>query len=44
MDSEPFTVGTNGLHVRRFCERARQSEELTEWVGEVFPRSIVKGT
>jgi hypothetical protein len=40
MDSEPFTVGTHGLHVRRFCERARQSEELTKWIGEVFPRSL----
>jgi hypothetical protein len=36
MDSEPFTVGTHGLHVRRFCERARQSEALNKWVAEVF--------
>lgn len=36
MDSEPFTVGTHGLHVRRFCEPAPQSEELTKWVAEVF--------
>jgi hypothetical protein len=28
MDSEPFTAGTHGLHVRRFCEPAPQSEEL----------------
>jgi hypothetical protein len=35
MDSEPFTVGTHGLHVRRFCEPAPQSEELTNWVAQV---------
>ena len=38
MDSEPFTVGTHGLHVRRFCEPASQSEELTRWVEEVFSK------
>lgn len=38
MDSEPFTVGTHGLHLRRFCERAPQSEALTKWVAEVFPQ------
>lgn len=42
MDSEPLTVGTHGLHVRRFCERAPQSEELTKWVQEVFPRSLAR--
>lgn len=36
MDSEPFTVGSHGLHVPRFCEPAPQSEELTTWVAEVF--------
>ena len=39
MDSEPFTVGTLGLHVRRFCERAPQSEALTKWVAEVFTQA-----
>lgn len=39
MDSEPLAVGTSGLHIRRFCERKPQSEELTKWVGEFFPRS-----
>jgi hypothetical protein len=38
MDSEPFTVGTHGLHLRRFCEPAPQSEALTKWVAEVFPQ------
>ena len=36
MDSEPFTVGTHGLHVRRFATPAAQSEELTKWVASVF--------
>ena len=36
MDSEPFTVGTHGLHVRRFCQPATQSERLTKWVANVF--------
>jgi hypothetical protein len=39
MDSEPFTVGSHGLHIRPFCERVPQSEELTKWVGELFPKS-----
>jgi hypothetical protein len=39
MDSEPFTVGTHGLQLRQRCEPASQSEELTKWVGDVFPRS-----
>jgi hypothetical protein len=38
MDSEPFTVGTHGLDVRRFCGPAPQSEELTKWVKEVFSK------
>jgi hypothetical protein len=38
MDSEPLTVGTHGLHLRRCSEGASQSEALTKWVGEVFPR------
>ncbi len=42
MDSEPFTVGTHGLHVRRFCEPAPQSEELTKWVAEVFSESVAR--
>lgn len=40
MDSEPFTVGNHGLHVRRFCEPAPQSEELTKWVAETFSKSM----
>jgi hypothetical protein len=39
MDSEPFTVGTSGLHIRRFCEAAPQSEQLTKWVADVFSKS-----
>lgn len=42
MDSEPFTVGTHGLHVRRFCEGAPQSEKLTKWVGEIFTTSVAR--
>lgn len=42
MDSEPFTVGTHGLHVRRFCEPAPQSEELTKWVAEVFAEVVAR--
>lgn len=38
MDSEPFTVGTHGLHVRRFSEPVPQSEELTKWAAEVFSK------
>jgi len=38
MDSEPFTVGTHGIHIRRFCEPTPQSEALTKWVGDVFPQ------
>lgn len=40
MDSEPFTVGTDGLHIRRFCEPAPQSEELTKWVSEILSKSM----
>ncbi len=36
MDSEPFTVGTHGLHIRRFSQPATQSEQLTKWVADVF--------
>jgi hypothetical protein len=42
MDSEPLTVGTHGLHMRRFCEPAPQSEALTKWVAEVLPRSLAQ--
>ncbi|MGO9085948.1 MAG: hypothetical protein ACLQBK_12030 [Candidatus Sulfotelmatobacter sp.] len=38
MDSAPFTVGTHGLHVRRFAKPTTQSEELTKWVTEVFSK------
>lgn len=38
MDAEPFTVGTHGLHIRRFCEPVPQSEELTKWVAGGFSR------
>lgn len=40
MDSEPFTVGTHGLQIRRFCEAARQGEELTNWVAENSSNSV----
>jgi hypothetical protein len=36
MDSAPFTVGTHGLHVRRFSRPVTQSEELTKWVADIF--------
>jgi hypothetical protein len=42
MDSEPFTVGNHGLHVRRFCQPAVQSEELTAWVANVFSKSVAR--
>jgi hypothetical protein len=38
MDSAPFTVGTHGLHIRRFSKPAEQSEELTNWVVGIFPK------
>ncbi len=38
MDSAPFTVGTHGLHIRRFAKPSPQSEELTKWVAEVFSK------
>jgi hypothetical protein len=42
MDSEPLTVGTHGLQLRKRCEPAPQSEELTKWVGDVSPRSLAR--
>jgi hypothetical protein len=36
MDSAPFTVGSHGLHIRRFAKPAAQSEELTKWVAAIF--------
>ena len=36
MDSAPFTVGTHGLHVRRFSEPTEQNKELTDWVARIF--------
>jgi hypothetical protein len=38
MDSAPFTVGTHGLHVRRFSSPAPQGEELTKWVAGIFSK------
>jgi hypothetical protein len=38
MDSAPFTVGSHGLHVRRFSKPGPQSEELTKWVASVFAK------
>lgn len=38
MDAAPLTVGTHGLHVRRFAKPATQSEALTAWVADVFSR------
>lgn len=34
-DSEPFTVGTHGLDIRRFSEPAIQSNHLTKWVADI---------
>jgi hypothetical protein len=39
MDHAPFTVGTHGLHVRRFAKPERQNEELSRWVADVFSRA-----
>ncbi len=36
MDSAPLTVGTHGLHVRRFSKPTEQSNELTDWVARIF--------
>lgn len=36
MDAAPFTVGTHGLHVRRFSEPTEQNKELTDWVASIF--------
>jgi hypothetical protein len=36
MDSAPFTVGSHGLHVRRFSEPTVQSKELTNWLARIF--------
>jgi hypothetical protein len=38
MDSAPFTVGTHGLHIRRFSKQAAQSEQLTKWVADIFAK------
>jgi len=38
MDSKPFTVGTHGLHIRRFCQPATQSEQLTKWVADILSK------
>lgn len=38
MDSAPFTVGTHGLHIRRFSKPEAQGEQLTEWVAEIFAK------
>jgi|HubBroStandDraft_6_1064221.scaffolds.fasta_scaffold132782_1 hypothetical protein len=38
MDSAPFTVGTHGLHIRRFSKPEAQNEQLTKWVAEIFAK------
>jgi hypothetical protein len=38
MDSAPFTVGTHGLHIRRFAKPAEQNEELTKWGAGIFSK------
>ena len=38
MDSTPFTAGTHGLDIRRFSKPAKQSEELTTWVADIFAK------
>jgi hypothetical protein len=38
MDSAPFTVGTHGLHIRRFSKPEAQGEQLTKWVAEIFAK------
>jgi hypothetical protein len=38
MDSAPFTVGTHGLHIRRFTQPVDQPKGLTEWVADIFSR------
>jgi hypothetical protein len=43
MDSAPFTVGSHGLHIRRFARPAEQSEELTKWVAGIFSVGCAKG-
>ena len=40
MDSAPFTVGSHGLHIRRFSKAAVQSEQLTKWVADVFAKPV----
>jgi hypothetical protein len=39
MDSAPFTVGTHGLHVRRFSKPEEQDEELSKWVADIFSKA-----
>jgi hypothetical protein len=41
MDSVPFTVGTHGLHVRRFAKPDTQGEDLTAWVADVFSTTVM---
>jgi hypothetical protein len=36
MDSEPFTVGTSGLHILRRSQPGTQSEQLSQWIANVF--------
>lgn len=38
MDSAPFTVGSHGLHIRRFSKPEAQGEQLTKWVAEIFAK------
>jgi len=36
MDRKPFTVGTQGLHLRRLATTAHQDPKLTQWVTNLF--------
>lgn len=38
MDYKPFTVGTQGLDLRRLSTPATQSRDLTRWVAGLFPK------
>jgi hypothetical protein len=40
-DNQPTTFDQAGGHLRRQATAARQSYELTKWIGEVFPSDLV---
>jgi hypothetical protein len=41
MDRKPFTVGTQGLHLRRLASSAPQDPALTQWITTLFDRPAV---